>query len=157
MPLPQIGQPAPTFDLLDQDSHPHSLKNYKGRWLLIYFYPKALTSGCTTQACVLRDGQAALNKHNTAVIGVSPDKPALLKKFIEKEQLNFPLLSDSEQKMADAYGAWQEKSMYGRTYMGMARMSVLVDPQGTVCMLWPKVTPAAQLDDLLLWFKNNRK
>lgn len=157
MPLPEIGQPAPTFALLDQDNQPQSLKNYLGRWLLIYFYPKALTPGCTTQACVLRDGQATLKQHNVAVVGVSPDKPSLLRKFIEKEQLNFTLLSDSEQKMADAYGAWQEKSMYGRKYMGMARMSVLVDPAGTVQMVWPKVTPAAQLNDLLLWFKNNKK
>jgi peroxiredoxin Q/BCP len=156
MPLPEIGQPAPMFEVLDQDNQLHSLRNYQGRWLFIYFYPKALTPGCTIQACVLRDGQATLHKHNVAVVGVSPDKPTLLKKFIEKEQLNFTLLSDFEQKMADAYGAWQEKSMYGRKYMGMARMSVLIDPQGTVRMVWPKVTPAAQLDDLLMWFDNHK-
>jgi thioredoxin-dependent peroxiredoxin len=157
MPLPTLGQSAPPFTLPDQDGIPHMLKNYAGRWVLVYFYPKAMTPGCTTQACVLRDGAKELAAHNVTVLGISPDKPSLLKKFIEKEQLNFTLLSDIEHKMADAYGAWQEKSMYGRTYMGMARMSVLINPAGVVQMVWPKVAPANQLDDLLLWFKNNKE
>ncbi len=149
--------PAPNFTLPDAAGKLHSLNDYCGQWLLIYFYPKAMTPGCTVQACALRDGGAALATHQVKVLGVSPDKPALLNKFIEKEQLNFTLLSDADHKMADAYGAWQEKSMYGRTYMGMARMGVLIDPAGVVQHVWPKVTPANQLNDILVWFKSNRE
>jgi thioredoxin-dependent peroxiredoxin len=155
MPLPTPGQTAPAFTLPDHAGTLQSLNNYQGKWVVIYFYPKAMTPGCTTQACALRDGQALLKQYNAVVLGVSPDKPALLQKFVEKEHLNFILLSDENHKMADAYGAWQEKSMYGRTYMGMARMTVLIDPTGTVRHVWPKVTPAAQMDDILLWFRNN--
>ncbi|MCA3243729.1 MAG: thioredoxin-dependent thiol peroxidase [Alphaproteobacteria bacterium] len=155
MPLPILNTPAPAFALPDATGVQRSLKDYRGTWLLIYFYPKAMTPGCTVQACTVRDNQALLDQLGVTVVGISPDKPALLQKFIEKEQLNFNLLSDAEHVMADAYGAWQEKSMYGRTYMGMARMSVLVDPTGMVRMVWPKVTPAQQAQDVATWFKDN--
>jgi peroxiredoxin Q/BCP len=155
MPLPTLQTTAPGFTLPDETGTLRSLKDYHGTWLLIYFYPKAMTPGCTVQACTIRDNQALLKKLGVAVVGISPDKPTLLKKFIDKEGLNFTLLSDSDNKMADAYGAWQEKSMYGRTYMGMARMSVLVDPAGLVRMVWPKVTPAQQAQDIAAWFKDN--
>lgn len=155
MPLPTLQSPAPGFTLPDETGTLRSLNDYRGTWLLIYFYPKAMTPGCTVQACTVRDNGELLKQLGVTVVGVSPDKPTLLKKFIEKEQLNFTLLSDSDHKMADAYGAWQEKSMYGRTYMGMARMSVLVDPAGVVRMVWPKVTPAQQAQDVATWFKDN--
>ncbi len=155
MPLPALNTPAPAFALPDASGTQRSLSDYRGTWLLIYFYPKAMTPGCTIQACTVRDNQSLLHQLGVTVVGISPDKPSLLKKFIDKERLNFTLLSDGEHTMADAYGAWQEKSMYGRTYMGMARMSVLIDPAGTVRMVWPKVTPAQQAHDVATWFKNN--
>ncbi len=155
MPLPALNSPAPAFALPDADGHTLRLADFHGSWLLIYFYPKALTPGCTVQACTIRDQSQVLQKLGVKVLGVSPDGPALLKKFIHKEHLNFTLLSDAEHKMADAYGAWQEKQMYGRKYQGMARMSVLVDPQGILRMIWPKVTPAQQVDDVVKWFSSN--
>jgi thioredoxin-dependent peroxiredoxin len=157
MPLPTIGASAPSFTLPDEQGTLTSLKDYLGKWVLIYFYPKAMTPGCTVQACTLRDGEGALKALNCSVLGISPDKPALLKKFIISEKLTFKLLSDSEHVMAESYGAWQQKSMYGRSYMGMARMSVLVDPKGIVRQVWPKVTPADQLKDVQVWFSENIK
>jgi thioredoxin-dependent peroxiredoxin len=156
MPIPTIGTPAPHFSLPDETGTLCNLSDYKGKWVVTYFYPKAMTSGCTTQACTLRDGMAKLKALNCVVLGVSPDKPQLLSKFIEKEGLNFTLLADEDHKMADAYGAWQEKSMYGKTYMGMARMTVLIDPSGIIRNVWPKVKPEQQVDDILLWFKSNK-
>lgn len=155
MPLPTIGQSAPPFNLPDEEGTLTNLKDYLSKWVLIYFYPKAMTPGCTVQACTLRDGGETLKALNCSVLGISPDKPALLKKFIENEKLTFKLLSDSDHLMAENYGAWQQKSMYGRSYMGMARMSVLVDPQGIVREVWPKVTPAEQLKDVQVWFSKN--
>jgi peroxiredoxin Q/BCP len=157
MPLPTIGSAAPFFALPNDQGTLTSLKDYLGKWVLIYFYPKAMTPGCTVQACTLRDGEKTLKDLNCVVLGVSPDKPALLKKFIENEKLTFKLLSDSDHKMSESYGAWQQKSMYGRSYMGMARMSVLVDPKGIVRQVWPKVTPADQLKDVQVWFSENIK
>jgi thioredoxin-dependent peroxiredoxin len=156
MPLPIIGTPAPSFSLPDQTGTLHNLSDYRGQWVITYFYPKALTSGCTTQACTLRDNMAALKALNCVVLGISPDAPALLAKFVEKEGLNFTLLGDQEHKMADAYGAWQQKSMYGRTYMGMVRMTVLIDPIGVVREVWAKVKPEQQATDILEWFKSNK-
>jgi peroxiredoxin Q/BCP len=156
MPLPSIGNHAPAFTRPDQFGRLHNLSDYKGKWIVTYFYPKALTSGCTTQACTLRDNMTAFKALNCVILGISPDAPTLLKKFIEKEELNFTLLSDADHTMADAYGAWQEKSMYGRTYVGMARMTVLIDPNGVVQAVWPKVKPEQHAEDILVWFKSNK-
>lgn len=150
-----VGQQAPSFNIPDATGTPYSLEMFTGKWLFIYFYPKALTPGCTTQACALRDGKNFLHENNIKVLGVSADEPSLLKKFIEKEELNFPLLSDPTHAMCEAYGAWQQKQMYGKTYMGIQRMGVLIDARGTVRCVWSKIKPENQLVDLQTWFKSN--
>src|SRR5512138_690021 len=113
------GDKAPDFSLLDQDGRTVSLADFRGRKVLVYFYPKADTPGCTTQACGLRDIAGEVG--DTAIIGISPDKPAAQKKFDTKYSLGFPLLSDTDHAVAEAYGVWQEKSMYGKKYMGILR------------------------------------
>ena len=141
MPL-EPGDKAPDFTLLDQNGEPFTLsKSLKQRkvWHLIYFYPKADTPGCTAQACGLRDARADLG--DTLVLGISPDKPAKQKKFDDKYDLGFPLLADEDHAVAEAYGVWTEKSMYGRTYMGILRSSFLIDEKGRIAEAWYKVSP----------------
>jgi thioredoxin-dependent peroxiredoxin len=133
------GDKAPAFTLLDQDGNEVSLSDYAGRKVLVYFYPKADTPGCTTQSCGLRDVLGDIG--DTAVVGISPDKPAKQKKFDEKYGLGFPLLSDEDHAVAEAFGAWGEKSMYGKKYMGIIRSAFLVDTDGTLAEAWPKISP----------------
>ncbi len=135
------GASAPAFSLLDQDGKTVQLSDLAGRKLLLYFYPKADTPGCTTQACSIRDAMPDLASLGIAAVGISPDEPAELKKFIDKYGLNFPLLSDPDHKTADAYGTWGEKSMYGKTYEGIIRSSFLLDEQGRVVQAWYKISP----------------
>ncbi|CAN5745174.1 thioredoxin-dependent thiol peroxidase [soil metagenome] len=136
------GDEAPDFTLTDQNGEPvtlsESLKQRKASHLL-FFYPKADTPGCTTQACGLRDALPELGE--TAVVGISPDAPSAQAAFDEKFGLGFPLLSDPEHAVADAYGVWGDKSMYGRTYQGVIRSAFLVDEQGTVAEAWYKISP----------------
>jgi thioredoxin-dependent peroxiredoxin len=142
MPL-KPGDKAPDFTLLDQSGEPFSLsKSLKARkgWHLIYFYPKADTPGCTKQACGLRDVLPDLG--DTAVVGISPDKPAALTRFDTRYGLGFPLLSDPDHAVAEAYGAWGEKKNYGRTYEGIIRSAFLVDEEGRIEQAWPKISPA---------------
>ena len=148
MPL-KPGDKAPAFNLLDQDGNPFSLATSLKRkvWHLIYFYPKADTPGCTTQACGLRD--IAGDVGDTAIIGISPDKPAAQKKFDTKYHLGFPLLSDPDHAVAEAYGVWQEKSMYGKKYMGILRSAFLIDEKGKVEQAWYKVSPKDTPTNLL--------
>jgi peroxiredoxin Q/BCP len=122
------GDKAPAISLVDQEGAPQKLASYKGRKVLVYFYPKADTPGCTTQACGLRDIAGEVG--DTAIVGISPDKPAAQKKFDTKYHLGFPLLSDPDHAVAEAYGVWQEKSMYGRKYMGVLRSHFVIDEQG---------------------------
>jgi thioredoxin-dependent peroxiredoxin len=144
------GDPAPDFTLLDQNGEPFHLaervKAGKG-WHLIYFYPKADTPGCTTQACGLRDVLGDIG--DTAVLGISPDKPAKQKRFDDKYSLGFPLLADEDHAVAESYGAWGEKSMYGRTYMGIIRSAFLVDEKGELAEVWPKISPKDTPKNLL--------
>ncbi|HLT69169.1 MAG TPA: thioredoxin-dependent thiol peroxidase [Acidimicrobiales bacterium] len=133
------GDKAPDFSLLDQDGRTVSLADFRGRKVLVYFYPKADTPGCTTQACGLRDVLGEIG--DTAVVGISPDKPEKQKRFDEKYGLGFPLLSDIDHAVAEAYGAWGEKKNYGRTYMGVIRSAFLVDEEGNLAEVWPKITP----------------
>ncbi len=135
------GASAPAFSLLDQDGKTVQLSDFTGKKLLLYFYPKADTPGCTTQACSIRDAMPDLAGLGIAAVGISPDEPAKLKKFIDKYGLNFPLLSDPDHKTADAYGTWGEKSMYGKTYEGIIRSSFLLDEPGRVVQAWYKVSP----------------
>lgn len=141
MPL-KPGDKAPDFTLLDQHGEPFTLSaSLKQRkvWHLIYFYPKADTPGCTTQACGLRDARGDLG--DTVVLGISPDKPAKQKKFDDKYSLGFPLLADEDHAVAEAYGVWAEKSMYGKKYFGIVRSSFLVDEKGKIAEAWYKVSP----------------
>jgi peroxiredoxin Q/BCP len=136
-----VGDKAPDFTLLDQQGNEVHLKNLldeKGRAFL-YFYPKADTPGCTTQACGLRD--IAGDVGNTAILGISPDQPDKQAKFDQKYHLGFPLLSDPDHATAEAYGVWAEKSMYGKKYMGIVRSAFLIDEEGNLAEVWYKVSP----------------
>jgi peroxiredoxin Q/BCP len=135
------GDKAPAFSLLSQDGKTISLSDYKGKKLLLYFYPKADTPGCTKQACSIRDTSKELKKLSASAIGISPDKPSKQKKFDEKYNLGFPLLSDPDNKTARAYGAWGKKSMYGKTYEGIIRSSFVIDGQGKIVQASYKVKP----------------
>ena len=135
------GDKAPAFTLTDQDGTAVTLTDFKGSKVLLYFYPKADTPGCTTQACSVRDAQPDFKKAGVAVLGISPDDPKKQRKFDEKHGLGFPLLSDADHKVAEAYGVWGEKSMYGKTYMGIIRSSFLIDEKGKVIEAWYKVSP----------------
>jgi len=147
MPL-KPGDKAPDFTLLDQHGDPFTLsKSLKGRKALVYFYPKADTPGCTTQACGLRDVMGQVG--DTAIVGISPDKPAKQKKFDEKYGLGFPLLADEDHAVADAYGVWGERSMYGRKYMGIIRSAFLIDEKGRIAEAWYKVSPKDTPTNLL--------
>jgi thioredoxin-dependent peroxiredoxin len=134
------GDPAPDFTLPDAAGEDVALSGFRGRKVLVYFYPKADTPGCTKQACGLRDAMPDLG--DTAVVGISPDKPAALAKFDTKYGLGFPLLSDVDHAVAEAYGVWGEKKNYGRTYMGIVRSAFLVDEDGRIEQAWPKISPA---------------
>ena len=135
----KAGDPAPDFALTDQQGATVQLSDLRGRKVLVYFYPRADTPGCTAQSCGLRD--IADQVGDTAIIGISPDKPAAQKKFDTKYHLGFPLLSDPDHAVAEAYGVWQEKSMYGRKYMGIVRSAFLVDDQGKIAEAWYKISP----------------
>lgn len=135
------GDNAPTFDLLDQDGTRHSLADYAGKKILLYFYPKASTPGCTTQACSLRDAFADLKALNVVVLGVSPDQPEALKKFAVGQSLNFVLLSDPEKKVADSYSVIGEKTVFGKTSVGVIRSSFLIDENGQIINAWYGVKP----------------
>lgn len=128
----EAGQPAPQFTLPDQDDNNVSLAELKGKKVLVYFYPKAMTPGCTVQAQNLRDSKSELEKHNVIVLGISPDPVKRLPKFIDKESLNFTLLSDEDHAVADAFGVWGPKKFMGKEYDGIHRISFLIDEQGNV-------------------------
>src|SRR3954452_3468591 len=133
------GDKAPAFTLDDQDGTAVKLSSFKGRKVLVYFYPKADTPGCTTQSCALRDISGDVG--DTVILGISPDASAKQKKFDEKYSLGFPLLADTEHATAEAYGVWGEKKNYGRTYMGIIRSAFLIDEEGEVQEAWYKVSP----------------
>jgi len=132
---------APAFSLPDQEGAATSLADFAGRKLLLYFYPKADTPGCTAQACAVRDALADLAHHGVAAVGVSPDKPKAQQKFYLKYGLGFPLLADVNHAVAKAYGVWGEKSMYGKTYMGITRSAFLIDEKGIITHAWYGISP----------------
>ena len=130
--MPQPGSKAPDFTVNDQDGKPVKLSDYKGKKVVLYFYPKDLTEGCTAEACNLRDNYKALQKQGYEVLGISTDPEKMHRKFIEKEKLPFRLLSDTDRKVHDLYNTWIEKSMYGRKFMGTARVTFLIDEKGII-------------------------
>ncbi len=141
------GKKAPAFSLQDQAGTTVKLSGFKGRKVLVYFYPRADTPGCTAQAFGLRDVRDQVG--DTAIVGISPDKPTAQAKFDQKYGLGFPLLSDLDHAVADAYGVWVEKSMYGRRYMGIERSAFLVDEQGKLAQVWYKISPKATAENLV--------
>jgi peroxiredoxin Q/BCP len=141
------GDKAPAISLEDQNGATVKLSGFKGRKVLVYFYPKADTPGCTQQSCGLRD--IASDIGDTAIVGISPDLPAKQKKFDDKYSLGFPLLSDPDHAVAEAYGVWGEKKLYGRAYMGIVRSAFLIDEKGKVEQAWYKVSPKDTPKNLL--------
>ena len=154
MGLPKVGNNALAFTLQNQDGESISLKDFKGeKNVLIYFYPKAMTPGCTTQACGLRNSKSKLSRQKTVVLGISPDLVKKLKKFQEKEKLNFDLLSDDGHKLAEKYGVWGLKKFMGREYMGVNRISFLVGMDGKLKYIMEKVKTKTHHDDVLALVK----
>jgi peroxiredoxin Q/BCP len=149
MPLPKVGAKAPAFTLLDQNGKPVSLSDFAGQKVIVYFYPKAMTPGCTVQACGLRDSKAALKKQKVAVLAISPDSPARLKKFEERDALNFTLLSDEDHAVAEKYGVWGLKKFMGRESMGILRTTFVIDEAGKIAHVMSKVTTKTHHDDVL--------
>jgi peroxiredoxin Q/BCP len=145
----ETGQPAPDFTLSDQDGETVRLSDLRGRRVVLYFYPKADTPGCTTQACGIRDHSADYDAANAVVLGVSPDSVAKVKKFHDKFDMNFTLLADEDHHVAETYGVWAEKSMYGRTYWGNQRTTFVIDEDGVVRHVIPKVSPKTHDDEVL--------
>jgi peroxiredoxin Q/BCP len=144
-----IGNVAPNFALLDQDGKSHSLADYKGTWLLLYFYPKDNTTGCTKEACMLRDDFLGFKKLDVKIVGVSVDSVASHKKFADEYKLPFTLLSDEDKKVVNLYGVWQEKSMYGKKYMGTLRTSFLINPKSVIEKIYENVKPAEHSQEVL--------
>jgi peroxiredoxin Q/BCP len=145
----ETGAKAPEFDLPDQDGQRVRLADLRGQTVVLYFYPKADTPGCTTQACGIRDHRADYEAAGVTVLGVSPDPVEAIRKFHDKQDLNFTLLADSDHAVAEAYGVWGEKSMYGRTYMGVTRSTFIIDAEGTVVHVIPKASPKTHDDQVL--------
>lgn len=145
----EAGASAPDFILPDQDGNEVSLSELRGETIVLYFYPHADTPGCTTQACGVRDRRIDYRAAGARVLGVSPDSVEDVKKFAAKFDLDFTLLADADHAVADAYGAWVEKSMYGKKYMGVQRATFIVDPNGKIAKVFPKVSPKTH-DEVVL-------
>jgi thioredoxin-dependent peroxiredoxin len=143
------GDVAPDFELPDEDGRAVKLSDFRGTPVVVYFYPKADTPGCTTQACGVRDHQADYAAAGATVLGISPDPVAKVKKFHDKQTLNFRLLADEDHAVAEAYGVWVQKSMYGRTYMGNERTTFVIDAGGKVAAVLRKVKPATHDQQVL--------
>ncbi len=145
----ETNSKAPAFYLPDQDGNIHSLDEYAGGWLLVYFYPKDDTPGCTEEACSLRDNLSALTSKGLTIVGISTDGIASHRKFADKFSLPFTLLSDEKKEAVEAYGVWAEKSMYGKKYMGTLRSSFLIRPDGTIAKIYEKVKPGEHAAEIL--------
>ncbi|WP_253899992.1 thioredoxin-dependent thiol peroxidase [Corallococcus carmarthensis] len=154
--MPQAGDKAPGFSLPDQSGATVSLSQFKGRHVVLYFYPKDATPGCTTEACDFRDEHSALVKAGAVVLGVSPDTVASHQKFATKQGLPFSLLADPDHALADAYGVWGEKSLYGRKFMGLIRATFLIGPDAKVVRVWPKVKVAGHVAEVLSALQGGR-
>ena len=144
-----VGDKAPGFELPNQDGDPVKLSDYAGQTVVLYFYPRADTPGCTTQACGIRDRSGEYAAAGATVIGVSPDEPAALRKFADKHALDFTLVGDPDHSVAESYGVWVEKKSYGKTYMGIQRATFVIDGDGKIAKIFPKVSPKTH-DDVVL-------
>lgn len=145
----QVGDKAPTFSTTDQDGNLIKLSSFKGKKVVLYFYPKDLTSTCTVQACNLRDHYKVLLKKGYIVLGVSPDSASSHQKFIAKNKLPFPLLVDTDRQLAEAYGVWGEKKMYGRTYLGIHRTTFVIDEKGKIERILDKPKSSMHAEEIL--------
>jgi peroxiredoxin Q/BCP len=143
------GDQAPDFTLPDQSGEPVTLSDLRGQTVVLYFYPRADTPGCTTQACGVRDHAADYDEIDARVIGISPDPVTAVRKFADKYDLGFTLLADEDHAVADAYGTWGEKSLYGKTYMGVQRATFIIDADGRIAKVFPKVSPKTHDDAVL--------
>jgi peroxiredoxin Q/BCP len=152
-----VGDKAPDFTLLDQKGKSRTLSDYNGQWVLLYFYPKDDTPGCTTEACALRDYYPNFSKLKAQVFGVSVDSVKSHKKFAEKYKLPFTLLADEEKKVVHAYGVWAEKKFMGREYLGTLRTSFLIDPKGKIAKIYEGVKPAVHANEVLEDLKTFQK
>lgn len=144
-----VGSKAPNFSLVANDGKNYSLKDFKGKKVVLYFYPKDDTTGCTAEACSFRDNLSAIKKKGALVLGVSPDGLKSHEKFVSKYDLNFPVLSDESKEMLTEYGVWQEKSMYGRKYMGVVRTTYIIDEKGKISHIFPKVKVDGHTEEVL--------
>ncbi|MGE5315087.1 MAG: thioredoxin-dependent thiol peroxidase [Acidobacteriota bacterium] len=145
----RVGQKAPSFTLEGSDGRKHTLKEFLGKKVVLYFYPKDNTSGCTKEACSFRDNLGAIEEKGAVVVGMSPDSAASHRKFIEKQGLNFLLLSDEDKAALEPYGVWKQKSLYGRTYMGVERTTVVIDEKGVITHIFPKVKVDGHTEEVL--------
>lgn len=156
MAFAKVGTKAPAFTLLDQRGNSVSLSDYTGQKnVVVYFYPKAMTPGCTVQACGIRDSYAEYSAQDTVVLGVSPDSVDRLVKFEDKQELNFKLLSDEDHGVTEAFGAWGLKKFMGREYMGVLRSTFVIDKNGNIVMVMEKVKTKTHHQDVLDWIKQN--
>jgi peroxiredoxin Q/BCP len=149
MSMPTVGDPAPEVALPDETGTVHRLSDQRGRWTVLYFYPKDDTPGCTVEACEFRDANDTIVERGADVWGVSPQGAASKRAFRDKFGLPFTLLADERHEVGEAYGSWVEKHNYGKTYMGMARTTFLVDPDGRIARVWPKVKPEGHAGEVL--------
>jgi peroxiredoxin Q/BCP len=153
----KVGSKAPAFKAPDQDGKVRSLTDYAGKWVILYFYPKDDTPGCTKEACSFRDGFSQFKRAGIEVIGVSVDSVKKHQKFVEKYSLPFTLLSDEDKKIVEAYGVWGLKKFMGREYMGTNRVSYLIDPTGKIAKVYESVKPDAHADEVLVDVKSFKK
>jgi peroxiredoxin Q/BCP len=144
----EVGEKAPRFCLPDKDNNRVCTKDFKGKWLLLYFYPKDNTSGCTMEATYFTKAKAQFEKLNSVILAVSPDSPESHCKFADKHGLKITLLSDPDHKVLESYGVWQKKKMYGKEFWGVIRSTYLIDPEGKIRYLWPKVKVAGHVEEV---------
>ncbi|MCC5808003.1 MAG: thioredoxin-dependent thiol peroxidase [Opitutales bacterium] len=155
---PMVGAPAPAFDLPDQNGKRHKTADYKGRYVVLFWYPKDATPGCTKEACGFRDSAEDFAEAGAVVLGASVLDSASKAKFAAKHNLGFPLLADEDHAAAEAFGVWKEKSMYGRKYMGIARETFVIGPDGEIAAHWPKAAGSeSHAAEVLRWLKENAR
>lgn len=151
----KVGEKAPDFTLKNQDGEEVSLSQYKGKNIVLYFYPKDMTPGCTTQACDFRDNYSEFDELNTVILGISPDPIERHQKFIDKHDLPFPLLADTEHEVAELYDVWKLKKMFGREYYGIERSTFIIDAEGIVREVWRRVRVKGHIEKTLQFVKEN--